>query len=48
MKFIQPTKMQIILTTKDKQIMADYFNLFLDYCNNAQANMIICDDCPVL
>lgn len=47
MKFIQPTKMQIILTSKDKQIMADYFNLFLDYCDNAQKNAVMCNDCPI-
>lgn len=47
MKFIQPIKMQITITSKDKQIMTDYFNLFLDYCNNAQANAIMCNDCPV-
>ena len=47
MNFIQPKKMKVVLTLQDKQIMTDYFNLFLDYCNNVQANAIMCNDCPM-
>ena len=47
MDFIQPKKLQIIIGSDDKQIMADYFNLFLNYCNNAQAKTESCNDCPI-
>lgn len=47
MRFIQPKKLKVILTSKDKQIMTDYFNLFLDYCNNAQPVADVCYDCPI-
>ena len=47
MRFIQPKKLEIILTSKDRQVMADYFNLFLDYCHTAQANTAMCNDCPI-
>lgn len=45
MNFIQPKKMKVVLTLQDKQIIADYFNLFLDYCNNVQAKTNSCYDC---